>query len=95
MVIEYLVFGTDWNGIVPDIIRDTNGNYSSTVAVSGPGLLARAAAIFALFIMLLCIEKICLSMIWRFMVDRLPATTQPVTRSTETVILSRDRRDHI
>ena len=95
MTLEYLVFGTDWAGLVPDIIRPLNGAYSSTVAVSGPGLLARASAIFALFIMLLCVEKIGLLMIWRFMVDRLPEAPQPVTRSTETVILSRDRRDHL
>ena len=95
MTLEYLVFGTDWSGVVPDIIRPLNGAYSSTIAVSGPGLLVRAAAIFALFIMLLCVEKIGLLMIWRFMVDRLPEAHQPVTRSTETVSLSRDRRDHL
>ena len=95
MVIEYLLFGTDWSGVVPDIIRASNGTYSSSVAVSGPGLLARAGAILALFIMLLLIEKIGLLMIWRAMVDQLPTPPPPVVRSTETVSLSRDRRDHM
>jgi hypothetical protein len=94
MMIEYFVFGTDWSGIAPDIIRTLNGPYSSTIAVSGPGLLARAGAMFALFVMLLFVEKIGLLMIWRFMVDQLPAPPPPVLRSTETVSLSRDRRDH-
>ncbi len=95
MTLEYLVFGTDWNGVVPDIIRPLTGAYSSTVAVSGPGLLARAGGIFALFIMLLVVEKIGLVMIWRVMIDKLPEAPQPMTRSTETVSLSRDRRDHM
>ena len=50
MMIEYLVFGSNWNGALPDLLRTSTGNYSSSIAVSGPGLLARASALLALFL---------------------------------------------
>ena len=94
MMIEYLVFGSNWNGALPDLLRTSTGNYSSSIAVSGPGLLARASALLALFLTGLCIEKLALAAIWRVMLAKVPGVAPPPTRSDETVILSRDRRDH-
>ena len=93
--INYMVFGADWTNALPDIIRSSTGHYSSTIATNGPGLLARTGALFFLFIVGLCIEKITLMMLWRTMVARVPVEAPPPVRTTETVILSRDRRDHI
>lgn len=95
MKINYMIFGADWANAVPDVIRSSNGHYSSTIATNGPGLLARTGALLALFIFGLCIEKIALLMIWRSMAAHLPVVAPPVVRSKETVILSRDQRDRL
>lgn len=93
--LDYLVFGADWNNALPDIVRSTIGHYSSTIAVSGPGLLARGGALLAMFLLGLCIEKLVMLKVWRFMVARVPVIAPPPPRSNETVILSRDQRDSI
>jgi hypothetical protein len=95
MKISYMTFGADWNNALPDVIRSSDGHYSSTIATNGPGLLARTGALLALFIVGLCIEKIALLFIWRSMVARVPVVAPPPPRSKETVMLSRDQRDRI
>ena len=95
MKINYLVFGANWISAIPDIIRSSDGHYSSTIATNGPGLLARTGALLALFIFGLCIEKIALLILWRSMVARVPVVAPPPQRSRETVILSRDQRDRM
>ena len=94
MMIEYLVFGSNWSGAKPDLLRTSTGSYSSSIAVSGPGLVARAGALLALFLAGLCIEKLALAVIWRHMLAKVPVVAPTPSRSDETVILSRDRRDH-
>jgi len=93
--INYMVFGTDWTNARPDIIRSSTGHYSSTIATNGPGLLARTGALLFLLIVGLFIERITLMFLWRTMVAGLPVAAPPPPRTNETVILSRDRRDHI
>jgi len=94
MAISYMLMGANWTGALPDIIRSSTGHYSSTIATSGPGLLQRAGALIGLFIFGVCIEQLVLSVLWRSMIARVPVIV-PEVRSTETVMLSRDRRDHI
>ena len=95
MTIHYLLIGGDWSNAVPDIIRSSNGHYSSTIATSMPGLLSRAGALFSLALIGFCIEKLVLALIWRSMVSQLPVVATTAQRSSETVSLSRDRRDHM
>ena len=92
--INYMVFGADWTNALPDIIRSSTGHYSSTIATTGPGLIARTGALFALFLVGFCLEKIVLAVLWRLMVSKMTVVAPPSPRSDETVILSRDRRDH-
>ncbi len=94
LMLDYLVFGANWGGALPDLLRTSTGHFSSSIAVSGPGLMARAGALLVLFLAGLCIEKLALALIWRLMLAKVPVAAPAPTRSDETVILSRDRRDH-
>ena len=92
--IYYMVSGTNWNNVVPDIVRGVDGQITTSIAVTRPGLAARIGALLILLILGLCVEKLGLYMMWRW-IDRHGAIFQQrLQASKELTLLSRDQRDH-
>ena len=92
--INYLVSGTNWNNVVPDIVRGVDGQITTSIAVTGAGLAARIGALLILLFLGLCIERLGLYMMWRWIERHGPIFQQHVQVSKELTLLSRDRRDH-
>ena len=91
--LDYVVVGTDWNDIVPDIVRSSTGHFTSSIAVTGPGLLTRASAFMFMMMIAYVLEKLFLKYTFNALVRKAVAMT-PQPRVREATLLSRDRRDH-
>lgn len=91
---QYLVFAMDWNRATPDIVRNGVGQFSNSIAVSANGLMSRIGALFVLLLLGLMIERLALAFYWRGVLNRPSLIVAPTEQSKETVMLSRDRRDH-
>ena len=91
---DYLVAGTSWSEGMTDIVRSAEGRVTAAVGVTGPGLLSRVGALFALLMFCFLIERI----IWGVKFHSLRSKVfgfVPTTNKRESVMLSRDRRDHL
>jgi hypothetical protein len=93
--LEYLVANVDWNNVMPDIVRNSNGHHSSSMAVTTKGLLERLGALLILLFALIFAEKFFLMIVWKSKGGRQAPPGALSKLSKETVLLSRDRRDHI
>lgn len=91
--LEYVVVGTDWNEVVPDIVRSSTGHFTSSIAVTGPGLLTRASAFMFLMMVAYLLEKLFLKFTLESLKQKAIALAPP-PRVREATLLSRDRRDH-
>ena len=70
------------------------GQFSNSIAVSANGLMSRIGALFVLLLLGLMIERLALAFYWRGVLNRPSLIVAPTEQSKETVMLSRDRRDH-
>ena len=91
---HYLVFALDWNQATPDIVRNSAGQFSNSIAASANGLMSRIGALFMLILLGFLIERLFLAFYWRGLLNRPSLVVSPTEQSKETVMLSRDRRDH-
>lgn len=91
--LDYVVIGTDWNEVVPDIVRSSTGHFTSSIAVTGPGLLTRASAFMFLMMIAYVLEKLFLMYTMKSLMRKAVAMS-PQVRVREATLLSRDRRDH-
>ena len=92
--LDYVVMGADWNQVVPDIVRSSSGHFTSSIAITGSGLLTRASAFMFLMMFAYALERLFLVITFRSLV-RKAAIMIPTPRVREATLLSRDRRDHI
>ncbi len=90
--LDYLVTDMDWNGMVTDIVRSTDGHLTGSVGVTKPGLFARIGAFGYLLVVGLAIEHLIRRIKFISLQRRIQAKA-PATRNTDAVMLSRDRRD--
>ena len=90
--LDYVVMGADWSQVVPDIVRSSSGHFTTSIAISGHGLLTRAIAFMFLMMIAYVIERIFLVITFRSLV-RKAAIMAPGPRIREATLLSRDRRD--
>jgi hypothetical protein len=94
VTLDYAVVGTDWNQMVPDIVRTSAGHYSSAIAVTGPGLFARGFAFGVLAAFAFLVEWLLMRIAFKALLRKATAM-EPASRVREAVLLSRDRRDRI
>jgi hypothetical protein len=80
--------------VVPDIVRSSSGHFTSSIAISGQGLLTRASAFMFLMMIAYAFERLFLMITFRSLV-RKAVIMAPAPRIREATLLSRDRRDHI
>jgi hypothetical protein len=93
--LNYLTTATDWMGVKPDLVRNTEGNYSSSIGVTGEGIVKRSGALALLLAIGFLIEQIILRIHWNRVLSLEPVDDTASPQSNETTILSRDRRDHL
>lgn len=92
--LDYVVLGADWNQVVPDIVRSSSGHFTSSIAISGQGLLTRASAFMLLMMIAYALERLFLVITFRSLM-RKAIIMAPAPRIREATLLSRDRRDRI